>query len=445
MSATEQTTDLHALADEHFVWPLVNREDFDREPPLILAEGEESRLRDVDGNEYVDLISSLTRASTLGYSRPEMIAAMTAQLERLPYAGTAGQAADTSVRLAAELARRTPGDLTAAAFSGSGTEANDTAFKIARAYHQANGKPRAYKVISRWNAYHGSVGGALAASDLLDVRHPADPAMVPGTSHIPAPTCYRTPLGLDPAAQGAVCADYLEQEILHQGPELVAAFIAEPVMQANGVQTPPPGYLQRCQEICRSYGVLFILDEVITGFGRTGVWFAAEHFDLEPDMLTLAKGITAGYAPLGATMISAPIRDSLTRLADVHTFGGHATAAAASLEAIRIYEEEDLPGRSHNLGARLLEEMKGFEELGAVGEVRGIGLWIAVDFTADKATKEPLAQEKIRAIVIEARRRGVIVSRNGTAIEIAPPLTIDEDEARNAIGRFREAIEAVAG
>ncbi len=445
MPATDPTTDLHQLAAEHFVWPLVNRDDFEREPPLILVEGEGARLRDADGNEYVDLMSSLTRASTLGYSRAEVIAAMTEQLGRLPYAGTAGQAADTSVRLAAELARRTPGDLTAAAFSGSGTEANDTAFKIARAYHQANGKPRAYKVISRWNAYHGSIGGPLSASDLLDVRPPAAPATVPGTSHIPAPTNYRTPLGLDPDAQGEICADYLEQEIIHQGPELVSAFIAEPIMQANGVQAPPPGYLRRCQEICREYGVLFIVDEVITGFCRTGAWFAAEHWDLEPDMLTLAKGITAGYAPLGATMISAEIRDSLKRLADVHTFGGHATAAAASLEAIRIYEDEELAERSRDLGARLLEHMKGFEELGSVGEVRGQGLWIAVDFTADKATKEPLDKETLGRIVIETRKRGVIVSRNGTAIELAPPLTIDESEALDAIGKFREAVEAVAG
>lgn len=443
MPSPDLTTDLHRLAAEHFVWPLVDRADFDREPPLILAAGDGARLRDVDGNEYVDMMSSLTRASTLGYSRPEMIEAMRRQLERLPYAGTAGQAADTSVRLAAELAARAPGDLVATAFSGSGTEANDTAFKIARAYHQANGKPRAYKVISRWNAYHGSAGGPLSASDLLDVRHPAAPATVPGTSHIPAPTRYRSPLGLDEATWGELCADYLEQEIVHQGPELVSAFIAEPVMQANGVQVPPPDYLRRVREICREYGVLFILDEVITGFGRTGAWFAAEHWDLEPDMLTLAKGITAGYAPLGATLISAPIRDSLERLADVHTFGGHATAAAAALEAIRIYEEEDLPARSRDLGADLLATLKDFEELDAVGDVRGIGLWLAVDFTADAATKAPLPKETLGEIVIEARRRGVIVSRNGTAIELAPPLTIDATEARNAIARFRESIEAV--
>jgi putrescine aminotransferase len=290
---------LHEMAYDHFIWPLQHRDDMDAEPPLIFTEGNGVHLRDIDGNDYLDLMGALTRAASLGYGREDMVAAMQHQLSRLHYAGTSGQAADTSVRLAAELARRTPGDLTACAFAGSGSEANEGAFKIARDYHHATDKPRAYKVISRWDAYHGSVGGALAASDLLDVRHPGEPG-VPGVSHIPAPTCYRCPFGLEYPSCGVMCAEYLEKEIQHQGPELVSAFIAETVMQANGVQVPPPEYLPRVQEICHEYNVLFIVDEVITGFGRTGAWFASEHWDLEPDILTLAKSMTAGYAPLGA-------------------------------------------------------------------------------------------------------------------------------------------------
>jgi adenosylmethionine-8-amino-7-oxononanoate aminotransferase len=349
------------------------------------------------------------------------------------------------VRLAAELAARTPGDLAAVAFSGSGSEANDTAFKMARAHQQAADKPRAYKVISRWNAYHGSVGGALAASDLLDVRRPAEPATPPGVSHIPAPTCYRCPFKLEYSSCGIVCAEYLEQEIQHQGPELVSAFIAEPVMQANGVKVPPPEYLPRVQEICREHGVLFIADEVITGFGRTGAWFASEHWDLEPDMLTLAKAITAGYAPLGATVISARVRDALSRLADVHTFGGHATASAAALAAIRIYDEERLPERAASLGATLLERLRELGRFEAVGDVRGIGMWLAVDFTSDRSTKALPDSDTLTAIVLEARRNGVLVSRNGSAIEMAPPLTIDEEDALAGIDAFERAIATVAG
>ena len=384
--------DLYTLADSHYIWPLLDRADLGSEPPLIVVEGTEARLRDVDGNEFIDMMSTPTRAQALGYSRTEIVEAMRGQLERLPYAGTAWQVADVTVQLAAKLAEMTPGDLVATAFSGSGTEANETAFKIARAHHHAGDKPRAYKVIARWNAYHGSIGTALACSDLLDVRHPAEPG-VPGVSHIPAPTCYRCPLGLEYPSCGVKCADYLEQEIQHQGPELVSAFIAEPVMQANGVQIPPPEYLPRVREICRQYDVTFIADEVISGFGRTGAWFASDHWGVEPDMMTMAKAMTAGYAPLGATVISAELRDSLSRLADVHTFGGHATSCVAASEAIRIYETERLPERVRVLGEELLGRLREVERYEIVGQVRGIGLWLAVDFTSDQSTKAPLARE----------------------------------------------------
>jgi putrescine aminotransferase len=441
MRTTDTSVDLHALADAHYVWPLLDRADLDAEPPLIVTDGSEARLRDIDGNEFIDLMSTPTRAQALGYSRPEMVEAMHRQLERLPYAGTAWQVADVTIELAAKLAELTPGDLVATAFSGSGSEANETAFKIVRAHHHAGSdKPRAYKVISRWNAYHGATGTAMACSDLLDVRHPAEPG-VPGVSHIPAPTCYRCPFGLEYPSCGVKCAEYLEQEIQHQGPELVGAFIAEPVMQANGVQIPPPEYLPRVQEICRQYDVMFIVDEVITGFGRTGAWFASNHWNLEPDVITLAKALTAGYAPLGATVISEKLKASLSRLADVHTFGGHATSCAAASEAIRIYADEQLPERAKALGAELLERLKELERFEIVGQVRGIGLWLAVDFTEDRATRAPLPREAMGAIMMGARREGVITSRNGTAIEMAPPLTIDRDEAFEGIARFERAVE----
>jgi putrescine---pyruvate transaminase len=434
------SVDLSALAEAHYVWPLLDRADFAAQPPLIVTDGDGAHLRDIDGNEYIDLMSTPTRAQALGYDRTEIAAAMYRQLERLPYAGTAWQAADVTIELAAKLAEMAPGHLVATAFSGSGSEANESAFKIARSHHHAGAaKPRAYKVISRWGAYHGSTGTALACSDLLDVRHAGEPG-VPGVSHIPAPTCYRCPFGLEYPSCGVKCADYLEQEIQHQGPELVSAFIAEPVMQANGVQVPPAEYLPRVQEICHQYGVLFVVDEVITGFGRTGAWFASQHWDLEPDVMTLAKAITAGYAPLGATVISTELRESLARLADVHTFGGHATSCAAALEAIRIYDQEQLPERARTLGSELLERLKELERFDIVGQVRGIGMWLAVDFTADPATRAPLDKDALVSIMTNARKRGVITSRNGTAIEMAPPLTIDRDEALEGIARFEQAV-----
>ncbi len=442
MTTIDDTRDLTALAHEHYVWPLLHRADLAKEPPLVMTRGYGTHLVDVAGTDYLDLMSGLTRASTLGHDRADVIDAMHDQLRRLPYAGTAAQVADVTVTLAAKLAAITPGDLHAVAFSGSGSEANETAFKIAKAYQQAGDKPRAYKVIARYHAYHGATGAAGSASDLLDVHGPAEPG-IPGFSHVPAPMSYRSEFSQEAAVSGAMYAEYLEREILHQGPELVTAFIAEPVMQAHGVQIPPADYFPRIREICDRYGVLLIADEVITGFGRTGKWFASQHFGLQPDIMTMAKGITAGYAPMGATVISSAVHERLTRLADVHTFGGHAVSAAAAGAAIDAYERENLVDRSARLGATLLDRLRELTRYGIVGDVRGIGMWLAVEFTSDPATRAPLDRWTLGSIAMQARGRGILVGRNGNSIEMAPPLTIDEAEALDGIDRFEQVVAAV--
>ena len=188
--------------------------------------------------------------------------------------------------------------------------------------------------------------------------------------------------------------------------------------------------------------MLLIADEVITGFGRTGKWFASEHFGIQPDIMTMAKGITAGYAPMGATVITSSLHERLTRLADVHTFGGHAVSAAAASAAIDAYDREGLIDRSARLGAKLLERLHELTHYSIVGDVRGIGMWLAVEFTSDKKTKAPLDRWELSSIVMEARRSGILVGRNGNSIEMAPPLTIDEDEALDGIERFERAVSA---
>jgi putrescine aminotransferase len=441
MTTANDTRDITALAHKHYIWPLLHRSDLAKEPPLVLTDGHGAHLIDVEGNDYIDLMSGLTRASTLGHDRADIAEAMQRQLIRLPYAGTAGQVADVTVTLAAKLAEITPGDLHAVAFSGSGSEANETAFKIAKACQQAGDKPRAYKVIARYNAYHGATGAAGSASDLLDVHNPAEPG-IPGFSHIPAPMSYRSEFADEAVVSGPRYAEYLEREIIHQGPDLVSAFIAEPVMQAHGVQIPPEEYFPRIREICDKYGVLLIADEVITGFGRTGKWFASEHFGLQPDIMTMAKGITAGYAPMGATVITSALHERLARLADVHTFGGHAVSAAAASAAIDAYDREGLIDRSARLGSKLLERLRAFTSYSIVGDVRGIGMWLAVEFTSDKKTKAPLDRWELSSIVMAARHSGILVSRNGNSIEMAPPLTIDEDEVFDAVDKFERAVSA---
>jgi adenosylmethionine-8-amino-7-oxononanoate aminotransferase len=223
----------------------------------------------------------------------------------------------------------------------------------------------------------------------------------------------------------------------------VSAFLIEPISQANGVQIPPPGYLQRVREICRRYEVLFVADEVITGFGRTGKWFGIQHWDIEPDIMTVAKGITAGYFPLAATIARADIRDALEAFPDVHTFGGHPAGAVAALTAISIYESDGLIDRARELGEQLLAMLRTLADLPVVADVRGIGLWAAVEFTGDAQTRAPFAPKTLRAIVLRARSLGVLVSQNGTAIEIAPPLTITAAELQDGLSRFDQAVREI--
>jgi len=415
--------------------------------PQVLTAGAGVRVQTADGTEYLDLMSTVSRASALGYGEERIASAVYEQLRRLHYGGTAYSQADITLELAERVAGLAPGELTASVFVGSGSEANEVALKLARFYHQARGvKPRAYKVIARWNDYHGAAGGATAASDWLGVRRPMEPG-VPGFSRIASPMSYRCPFGLAHSSCGTDCgercAEYLEQHILHEGPELVSAFILEPIAQANGVQIPPPGYLQRVREICRTYDVIFIADEVITGFGRTGEWFSVDHWGVEPDIMTMAKALTAGYVPLGAAIATGKIRDALDGYPDIHTYGGHPAAAAAALAAIDIYENDGLLGRAGREGAHALATLRELQDLEAVGDVRGLGLWLAVDFTADRHTRAPLAQEKIRAIVELTRERGVLVSNNGTAIEIAPPLVITREDLDEGLARFCESVREI--
>jgi putrescine---pyruvate transaminase len=277
----ETAEELQRSALKHCIFPLADRLDVERRGLNIYVRGEGTRLWDVHGKEYLDMISSHTRANSLGYGHEEVARAVYEQLRQLHYVGTVTNLAEPTIALASRIADLAPGRLGRCLFTSGGSEAVETAIKIAKQYHVSKGdKPRAYKIISRWFSYHGATMGALSASDWLDVRHIAEPG-VPGYLFIPAPRCYRNAFDMNDDAYFDFCASYLEQQILHEGPELVAAFIAEPIMQAHGVQIPSASYWQRVREICDRYEVLLIVDEVITGFGRTGEWFGISHFGIE--------------------------------------------------------------------------------------------------------------------------------------------------------------------
>jgi adenosylmethionine-8-amino-7-oxononanoate aminotransferase len=438
------TGDLIADALAHCVFPLAPMEDLRREGPTVYVRGDGLRLTDLGGREYLDMMSSHTRANSLGYGNAEIAAAVARQLEQLHFVGTVTNLAPPTIQLAAKIARLAPDGLSKVLFVNDGSEAVEAAIKIARQYHAHTGKPRAHKIISRWNAYHGATMGALGATDWLDTRHVSEPG-VPGYSLIPGPSRYRNPFGMEEEAYFTFCADYLERQIQHEGPDLVAAFIAEPVMQAHGVQAPTADYFARVREICDRYDVLLIVDEVITGFGRTGAWFASEHYGIVPDIMTMAKALTAGYMPMGAVISRPELIDALPVFRHVHTFCGHAGAAAAANTVIDIKERHDLIARARENGAYMLDALHEYlDPHPIVGQVRGIGMWLAVDFTADRATRAPFADDTVRAVVRRMYEHGVIASPIGTAFEMAPPLIATKAELDEAVRVAALSIDEIA-
>jgi putrescine---pyruvate transaminase len=435
---------LAATAMEHCVFPLAPMDEVRRDGPTIYVGGEGVRLTDVNGREYLDMMSSHTRANSLGYGNAEIADAVAGQLRELHYVGTVNNLAPPTIRLADKIAELAPDGLSKVVFVNDGSEAVEAAIKLAKQYHAHSGKPRAHKIISRWNAYHGATMGAIGATDWLGTRHIAEPG-VPGYSLIPGPSRYRNPFGMEEEAYFDFCADYLERQIEHEGPDYVAAFIAEPVMQAHGVQTSDAGYFQRVREICDRHNVLLIVDEVITGFGRTGAWFASEHYGIKPDIVTMAKALTAGYMPMGAVVARAEIVDALPVFRHVHTFSGHAAAATAANTVIGIKERDGLIGQAREHGEYLLDALHEYlDHHPIVGDVRGIGMWLAVDFTADKATREPFADDTVRAVVKRMYEHGVIASPIGTAFEMAPPLIASKADLDEAVRVAARAIDEVA-
>ena len=436
---------LIADAFDHLIFPLIETAEVKESGPRVYVEGEGLRLTDLDGKTYLDMMSSHTRANALGYGNEEIAAAVYEQLRTLHYVGTVSNLAEPTIQLATKVASLMPAGLERMLFVSGGSEAVESALKLAKQYQVTSGnKPRSYKFISRWNAYHGATIGALGATDWLGLRHISEPGAA-GYSFIPGPMNYRNPFNMEQEAYFDFCANYLEHQILHEGPEMVAAFIAEPVMQAHGVQITPPSYFQRIREICDKYGVLWIDDEVITGFGRTGSWFAIARAGVTPDIMTFAKALTAGYMPMGGVIAKPEIADALPIFRHVHTFSGHAGAAAAASTVIRIMERDNLVEKVRTDGAWFLDGLKQeLEPLSIVGEARGVGFWVAVDFTKDKATKAAFTDDTVKAIVARMADHGVLASAIGTAFEMAPPYVATRSDLAHAIKVASQSIREIS-
>ena len=430
-------------AMDHYVFPLVKRTDLQAGEAIIFQSGQGIELTDIQGRAYLDMMSTNTRASSLGFANERIAKAMYDQMMELHYAGTFSHVASTTVQLATKIADIAPGPLTMTSFGSSGSEANENSFKFAREYHLHKGdKPHARKIISLWHAYHGATMGAIGATDYLGTRNIAEPG-VPGHTRIPAPTLYRTPFGMDPSEVSEFCADYLEQHILHEGPEYVAAFIAEPVRQGDGVQVPPDDYFKRVREVCDRYDVLFIADEVITGFGRTGTWFAMEHWGVEADIMSMGKAMSAGYAPLSGSIVTDRVADVLPVFSHIQTYQGHPTACAASLAAVAQIEEENLLAAVRDNGKYFLDQMQRLRDLAIVGDVRGLGFWTCIDFSTDKTTKAQFADDTVKCITRRMAENGILGSQEGpSAIEFAPAYITTREQIDRCVDVAEAAIRA---
>lgn len=450
---TTDKEEILRLDFEHVWHPLTQHEELRRRGLGLIVGGEGCTIRDADGNEYLDAMSGLWCVN-IGYGRREIAEATYEQMKQLAYYPHV-QANAPAAMLAARLAELTEGRLKRVYFVNSGSEACEAAFKIARQFYRERGGGLRYKFISRYHSYHGTTLGTLAAGGLLERKVKFEP-LGNGFVHMLPPYCYRCPFGLEYPSCGVACARQLERIIEGEGAETVAGVIVEPIQSAIGVLVPPDEYLSIVAEICRRYDVLLILDEVINGFGRTGKWFGYQHYGVAPDLLCVAKGLTSGYAPMGALMATEEVfsvflgeKGENKHVAQVSTWGGHAAAAAAALKNLELMNKEDLPARAARVGGYLLAQLRGLLELRLVGDVRGKGLLLGVELVEEKETRVPAKGERLERIIGRCRELGLLVGRSagtyagfGNTITIAPPLVLREEEADKIVGTLADAIEA---
>ena len=399
----------------------------------VMAKGEGTRVFDQDGKSYLDLVSGVTRPVHVGYGRKEIAQAVYDQICQLPYFTPMQFANPPAIKLAEVLKEIAPGKINYFTFVCDGSEAVETAIKLARHYHAYKGDQKRYKVISRRGAYHGVTGGALRVlGTVLPMRQIMEP-LAPGTIFVESPYCYRCSLHLTYPSCDLACAKDIERIVEFEDPEQISAFIGEPVQQGFGAYAPHPEYWKIVRKICDRFGILLIIDEVICGFGRTGEWFGIQHYGVQPDIMTMAKGITSGYVPLGGVGCTEEIVKPIEIFQHLHTYGNHPVSCAAALKNIEIMKRENLIQKSKIMGAYFLEGLKTLSHHPTVGEVRGTGLWTAIDLTVDKKTRVPFPLDRLNSLVSRAKGKGVIIKFMGPALEFAPPLIIQKEEIDEAV------------
>jgi putrescine aminotransferase len=436
------TTQLLESDRRYLVHPLHHPDD--HRQPLVVVEGKGAILRDAEGRDYIDGLSGLWNVN-IGHGRGELADAASAQMRRIAFASAyIGATNEPAVRLAEKIVGHAYPSSAAVYFTTAGAESNESSFKFARYYWKVKDQPQKTKIISRLHAYHGVTMAAMSATGMAAYHKMFGP-LVPGFIQVAPPYAYRWTGNEEP---GTAAADAVEKAILAEGPDTVAAVIAEPVMGAGGVIVPPPSYFPRLREICDR-------DEVITGFGRTGKWFALGHWGVEPDLVSFAKGVTSGYLPLGGVIASKHVHEAIEsapadrKFMHAATYSGHPVCCAVGLRNVEIIETEGLVERAAVMGRRLLAGLEELRDLPVVGDVRGLGMMCGVELVTDRSTKAPalglgarFTREALARGLLPRIRAGSADPPIGDTICLAPPLMTPPEVLDRIPQILREAIAA---
>ena len=434
--------------DRHLLHPLQHPKD--HAEPVIYVKGEGATVTDIDGNTYIDGLSGLWNVA-IGHGRRELVEIAAQQMTEMAYFSCyAGSTNIPAIQLAKRLSDIAPPKLNTTFFTSGGAVSNDSAIKTARFYWQAKNRTPKVKIISRHHAYHGVTIGAMNVTG-IEAYWSMFESNLPNFLHVETPYPYYY-MAKDPdIGCGEAAARSLEEAILREGPDTVAAFIGEPVQGAAGVIVPPRDYWPRVRDICSKYDVLLIADEVITGFGRIGHWFGLSEWNVVPDIITFAKGITSGYMPLGGIIISDEIHEAIQtapidrRWNHSFTYSGHPVCCAVGLKNLEIIEREGLIKHAQTMGERLHAGLSTLAGLEHVGDIRGIGLMAAVELVEDRTKKtfyDPSSGIGAR-VIAEMMRRGLYTRCRGDSVNLAPPLVVSEAQIDRMIEIMRESIVAV--
>ncbi len=412
----------------------------------VITSGDGIYLKDIKGRRFIDAMSGLWVVA-VGHGRSELAEVAQEQMNRLAYANSFAYATEPAIDLATKLAELTPGNITRSYFVNSGSEAVETAIRMAKQYHYNRGDQKRYKIISRVKSYHGITAGALSVNGATYAnRAPFEP-LIPGSVHVQGINCDACPFEKTFPECDVFCARTIEDEIKFQNPDTVAAIIAEPISTANGCYVPPVEYWTKIREICDRHGILLIADEVIDGFGRTGEWFGIQHFPIQPDIMTVAKGLSSGYQPISAAMASQQVADAFlgTRkqaLMGGITFGAHPVATAVALANIEIIERERLVQNSAAVGGYVAEQLAELKTRHrSISATRGIGLMHTVELQKNPEANEEFADEdNVGEILGGLLAEQGLLARAGSSIAVAPPLVINREQVDELVDMLDGAI-----